>query len=125
MDQYSYIANAHGDYIDGLYKTYQQDPEAVDFGWRKFFEGFEFSQTYPSENGDGQATATAAKPAGAPTISDKEVKVFQLIHAYRSRGHLRSKTNPVRERKDRHAMLDLKDFGLSEADLNTTFQAGS
>ncbi len=128
MDQYSYIANAHGAYIDELYKTYQQDPEAVDFGWRKFFEGFEFSQTYPSENGNGQETAVAAKPtttAGAPTISDKEVKVFQLIHAYRSRGHLRSKTNPVRERKDRHAMLDLKDFGLSEADLNTTFQAGS
>src|SRR5690349_57399 len=117
MDQYSYIANAHGAYIDELYKAYQQDPEAVDFGWRKFFEGFEFSQTYPAEN--GQETAVAAKPsaaAGAPGVSDKEVKVFQLIHAYRSRGHLRSNTNPVRPRKDRHAMLELSDFGLSEAD---------
>lgn len=128
MDQYSYIANAHGAYIDELYKAYQQDPEAVDFGWRKFFEGFEFSQTYPSENGNGQETAVAARPgaaAGAPAVSDKEVKVFQLIHAYRSRGHLRSKTNPVRPRKDRHAMLELSDFGLSEADLNTTFQVGA
>ena len=126
MDQYSYIANAHGAYIDELYKAYQQDPEAVDFGWRKFFEGFEFSQAYPAEN--GQEAAVAAKPsavAGAPTVSDKEVKVFQLIHAYRSRGHLRAKTNPVRPRKDRHAMLDLKDFGLSEADLNTSFQSGA
>ena len=126
MDQYSYIANAHGAYIDELYKAYQQDPEAVDFGWRKFFEGFEFSQTYPAEN--GQETAVAAKPsaaAGAPGVSDKEVKVFQLIHAYRSRGHLRSNTNPVRPRKDRHAMLELSDFGLSEADLNTTFQVGA
>jgi 2-oxoglutarate dehydrogenase E1 component len=125
MDQYSYIANAHGAYIDELYKTYQQDPEAVDFGWRKFFEGFDFSQQYPSGNGNGHEAAVAAKPGAAPTISDKEVKVFQLIHAYRSRGHLRSKTNPVRPRKDRHAMLDLQDFGLSDADLNTTFQAGN
>ncbi|MBK0404338.1 2-oxoglutarate dehydrogenase E1 component [Adhaeribacter sp. BT258] len=126
MDQYSYIANAHGAYIDELYKAYQQDPEAVDFGWRKFFEGFEFSQTYPAEN--GQEAGVAAKPAaaaGAPGISDKEIKVFQLIQAYRSRGHLRAKTNPVRERKDRQAMLELSDFGLTDADLNTTFQAGN
>jgi 2-oxoglutarate dehydrogenase E1 component len=122
MDQYSYIANAHGAYIDELYKTYQQDPEAVDFGWRKFFEGFEFSQQYPS--GNGSETAVVSKGVAAPTVSDKEVKVFQLIQAYRSRGHLRANTNPVRPRKDRHAMLDLKDFGLSEADLNTTFEAG-
>src|SRR4029078_6361094 len=109
MDQYSYIANAHGAYIDEWYKTYQQDPEAVDFGWRKFFEGFEFSQAYPSEN--GQETAVAAKAAGAPATADKEIQVFQPIQAYRSGGHLRAQTNPVRPRKDRHALLDLKDFG--------------
>ena len=78
MDQYSYIANAHGAYIDELYKSYQQDPEAVDFGWRKFFEGFEFSQTYPSENGDGQAVA--AKPsaaAGAPGTDEPPPRLDQ------------------------------------------------
>ncbi|HSI89466.1 MAG TPA: 2-oxoglutarate dehydrogenase E1 component [Adhaeribacter sp.] len=126
MDQYSYIANAHGAYIDELYKAYQQDPEAVDFGWRKFFEGFEFSQSYPSENGhDAAIAARPSAAAGAPTVSDKEVKVFQLIHAYRSRGHLRAKTNPVRQRLDRRPKLDLPDFGLSDADLNTTFQSGA
>lgn len=55
----------------------------------------------------------------------KEIKVRALIHAYRSRGHLRSKTNPVRERRDRKALLDLEDFGLEKADLDTVFQAGS
>ncbi|WP_242923807.1 2-oxoglutarate dehydrogenase E1 component [Pontibacter liquoris] len=126
MDKYSYIANAHGDYIDKLYKAYQQDPESVDFGWRKFFEGFDFSAAY---NGNGHEAAPAAAPAPAKGAeatgeSAKEVAVRNLIHAYRTRGHLRSKTNPVRMRKDRRARLDLADFGLSEADLDTVFQVG-
>ncbi|WP_114782175.1 2-oxoglutarate dehydrogenase E1 component [Botryobacter ruber] len=126
MDKYTYIANAHGAYIDELYKAYQQDPESVDFGWRKFFEGYEFSSAY-GENGH---VAEAAAPATAKTAkvvegeSEKEVAVRNLIYAYRTRGHLRSKTNPVRERKDRKALLDLEDFGLTEADLDTVFQVG-
>ncbi|HEY4651010.1 MAG TPA: 2-oxoglutarate dehydrogenase E1 component, partial [Pontibacter sp.] len=125
MDRYSYIANAHGDYIDELYKAYQQDPESVDFGWRKFFEGFEFSATY-TENGHAAAEATSTSPGKATTAGepDKEVAVRNLIHAYRTRGHLRSNTNPVRPRKDRKAYLDLADFGLSEKDLDTVFQVG-
>ncbi|NDK56772.1 2-oxoglutarate dehydrogenase E1 component [Pontibacter fetidus] len=126
MDKYTYIANAHGDYIDELYKAYQQDPESVDFGWRKFFEGFEFSSAY-GENGHETAEGTTIAPvkgAAAAGVSDKEVAVRNLIHAYRTRGHLRSNTNPVRERKDRKAHLDLADFGLSEKDLDTVFQVG-
>ncbi|UOQ53722.1 2-oxoglutarate dehydrogenase E1 component [Hymenobacter cellulosivorans] len=135
MDAYSYIANAHGDYIDQLYKAYQADPESVDFGWRKFFEGFDFSQQYPAD-GEAQPAgsgvlSTSASTDGAGQIravdtvaADKETQVSNLIHAYRSRGHLRAKTNPVRERKDRKARLDIADFGLSEADLDTTFKTG-
>jgi 2-oxoglutarate dehydrogenase E1 component len=135
MDAYSYIANAHGDYIDQLYKAYQADPESVDFGWRKFFEGFDFSQQYPAD-GEAQVVgsgvlSTNASTDGAGQIravdtvsADKETQVSNLIHAYRSRGHLRAKTNPVRERKDRKARLDIADFGLSEADLDTPFKNG-
>ncbi|WP_400193175.1 2-oxoglutarate dehydrogenase E1 component [Hymenobacter sp. B81] len=135
MDAYSYIANAHGEYIDQLYQAYKADPESVDFGWRKFFEGFDFSQAYP-EGGAEQVTGsgvltTAASTLGTTAISssdavsaDKETAVRNLIHAYRSRGHLVARTNPVRERKDRKAHLSLADFGLSEADLDTTFKNG-
>jgi 2-oxoglutarate dehydrogenase E1 component len=135
MDAYSYIANAHGDYIDQLYQAYKNDPESVDFGWRKFFEGFDFSQTYP-EDGAEQATGTGVLTKSASTLgstaiapsdsvsADKETAVRNLIHAYRSRGHLVARTNPVRERKDRKARLNLADFGLNEADLDTTFKNG-
>lgn len=125
MDKYSYISNAHSSYIDELYKSYKDNPESVDYTWQKFFEGFEFSQQEKKLNGSNGAVVTAS-PSAHPTdnISIKEIQVRNLIHAYRSRGHLKSKTNPVRPRKDRRALLDLADFGLSEADLDTEFEAG-
>lgn len=116
MDKYSYIANGHGSFFDELYAAYKQDPSSVDISWQKFFEGFEFSQQF-GENGQ------AAPVSGG--VSDKEIKVLALINAYRTRGHLESKTNPVRPRKDRHAFLSLADFGLSDADLDTPFAAGA
>ena len=114
MDKYSYIANAHGNYIDQLYSDYQQDNSSVDESWQKFFEGFDFAVAKYGEDG-----------AAAGSLDDKEIQVHYLIHAYRSRGHLRAKTNPVRERKDRNPRLDLEDFGLSSADLETEFHAGN
>jgi 2-oxoglutarate dehydrogenase E1 component len=51
--------------------------------------------------------------------------VYRLILGYRNKGHLIAKTNPIRERKDRHANLDLHFFGLTEADLNSTYSAGN
>ena len=44
MDKFSYISNADVAAIDNLYQQYQADAESVDFGWKKFFEGFEMGQ---------------------------------------------------------------------------------
>ena len=128
MDKYSYISNAHVAYIDELYEDYKKDPEAIDSSWKAFFDGFDFAINKFGEEENGGASAVAQTPANGNlatkgTIMDmeqlpKEIKVRALIHAYRSRGHLRSKTNPVRERRDRKALLDLKDFGLEKADLD-------
>lgn len=129
MDKFSYIANAHTAYIDELYQSYKQNPESVDASWQKFFEGFDFYQTYGAngngKNGSSSAIATAIAPKTGSQTSEKEIQVRNMIYAYRQRGHLRSKTNPVRERKDRKALLDLKDFGLSEQDLDSVFEVGS
>ena len=119
MDKYSYIANAHGNYIDELYVEYQKDPNSVDESWQKFFEGFEFQESKYVEDGE-----TRGLPASGAS-DDREVKVYRLIRAYRSRGHLRATTNPVRQRKDRNPGLDLEDYGLTIADLETVFNVGS
>lgn len=123
MDKYSYVANAHGAYIDYLYESFKQDPTSVDESWKRFFEGFEFSLQKYGE--DAPAAQAGKAVAGiSPEMLQKEVAVRQLVNAYRSRGHLESTTNPVRQRKDRKARLKLTDFGLSDADLNTVFTAG-
>lgn len=114
MEKYSYVSNAEGSYIEELYKSYKNDPQSVDDSWQKFFEGFDFSAKYSNGHASNETL-----------VSDKEIQVLHLIHAYRTRGHLRSKTNPIRERKDRKARIDLKDVGLSDADLDTVFSAGS
>jgi len=114
MDKYSYISNAHGHYLDDMYAEYKNNPESVDASWQKFFEGFEFGITKFGEGGvdDG-------------SLSEKEIAVYLMIDTYRERAHLLSKTNPVRERLDRKPFLDIEDFGLSKADLDTEFQVGS
>jgi len=112
MDKYSFIANAHGNYLDEVYASFREDPTSVDESWQRFFEGFEFSQ---QKFGEG----------GQPELNSKEINVRNLIHAYRTRGHLEATTNPVRKRRDRGARLALNDHGLSEADLNTEFEVGN
>jgi 2-oxoglutarate dehydrogenase E1 component len=112
MDKTSYIGNADPNAIDYLYKQYLSDPESVDIGWRKFFEGFEFAQTNFESRDE------------IPENFQKEFKVLNLINGYRTRGHLFTKTNPVRERRKYAPNLSIENFGLSDADLNTVFQAG-
>lgn len=114
MKDFQYITNAHPGYIENLYNDFIKDPNSVEVDMRKFFEGFDFAVTNHTNNGNAVAT----------TSLDKEFGVYQLIQAYRKKGHLVARTNPIRERKDRHANLDLKNHGLSEADLNTAFEAG-
>jgi 2-oxoglutarate dehydrogenase E1 component len=128
MDKFSYIGNADVAYVEELYQQYKNDPESVDSTWQYFFKGFDFSvEQYgePGENTNGQngAASTTQGKASKADI-EKEISVRELISAYRSRAHLLSKTNPVRPRRDRRARLELKDFGLTDADLNTSFEAG-
>lgn len=120
MKDFSYITNSHPAFIESLYQEFVKDPASVDPDLRKFFEGFDFAVS----NGAG---ATGAGTAAAATGTDwmKEIRVYRLILGYRNKGHLLAKTNPIRARKDRGANLDLAFFGLSDADLDTVFQAGN
>ena len=119
MDPFSYVANADTQVIADLYEAYQKDPNSVDSSWRDFFKGFDFSQVWLAEG------ATAPVGAADSAHVQKEMSVISLIKAFRSRGHLLSKTNPVRERKDRQPRLAITDYSLTEADLDTVFQAGT
>ncbi|MNJ83598.1 2-oxoglutarate dehydrogenase E1 component [compost metagenome] len=112
MDKVTYVGNADVNAIEQLYQSYSKDPESVDIGWQKFFEGFDFAQTNYEDGGE------------IPENFQKEFKVLNLINGYRTRGHLFTKTNPVRERRKYEPTLAIEHFGLETSDLETVFQAG-
>lgn len=122
MEDFSYVMSSHPAYIESLYNDYLKDSTSVDPELKKFFEGFDFAIT---RNANGQTVVGATSAPVSNEQLAKEFAVLQLIRAYRKRGHLIATTNPIRPRKNRHAQLDLQYFGLSEADLNTEFYAGS
>ena len=132
MSDFSFVANAHPNYISNLYDQYQTQPESVDEGWSLFFRGFDYAAQL---NGNGSAPehgATAAAPTAPAadgsgidrTQLDRELRTMALIRAYRNRGHLEADTNPIRPRRDRRARLQLADFDLNDADLDVRLYAG-
>ena len=118
MDKYSFLNAAHTAYFAQLYDRYLQQPDSVEPSWRAFFQGFDFGI---ENSGNGAAAEIAPE---VPEHLQREFKVVQLIDAYRKRGHLFTKTNPVRDRRTYQPNLALENFGLTQADLNETFNAG-
>jgi len=137
MKDFSYITNSHPSFIEGTYNQFLQDPNSIDPELKKFFEGFDFAMQNAATNSiastnTSQSSSSVSNVAAANVNSDspsidwsKEINVYRLILGYRNKGHLIAKTNPIRERKDRHANLDLHFFELSDADLTSTFYAGN
>jgi len=116
MDNYSFLNAAHTAHFAALYDQYLQQPDSVEPSWRAFFQGFDF--------GVEQNGSAATETTEIPEHLQNEFKVVKLIDGYRSRGHLFTKTNPVRDRRKYSPTLDIENFGLSEADLQTVFNAG-
>ena len=125
MKDFSYITNSHPSFIEGMYQQFLNDASSVDPDLRKFFEGFDFAM----QNGSITSVATSSASANPIATSNadwaNEIKVYRLILGYRNKGHLIATTNPIRTRKDRGANLDLAFFGLTDADLDKTFNVGS
>lgn len=116
MDKFSFLNAVHTAYIAELYDDYLQNPDATEPSWRSFFQGYDFAnEKYGLENGE---------VLEVPDNVLKEFKVIDLINGYRTRGHLFTKTNPVRERRKYTPTLALENFGLSTDDLDTVFDAG-
>jgi 2-oxoglutarate dehydrogenase E1 component len=124
MKDFQYITNSHPAYIENLYNDFVKNPESIDVEMRHFFEGFDFAISnnikLPSANGKNDSVSNLSTVANL----DKEFNVYQLIQAYRRKGHLIAKTNPIRERKDRQANLGLENFGFTDTDLSAEFEAG-
>jgi len=118
MDPYSFLNTAHTAYFAELYDQYLINPEEVEPSWRAFFQGFEFGIE------ESKKESSEFKDIEVPDNVLKEFKVVKLINAYRTRGHLFTKTNPVRERRTYLPNLEIENFDLTQDDLSLVFSAG-
>ena len=117
MDKFSFLNAAHSGFIGDLYEQYQKNPDAVEPSWRSFFQGYDLANE--------KYTLTDEEiSVQIPEEVRKEFLVIDLINGYRTRGHLFTKTNPVRERRKYTPTLDIENFGLQQSDLSTVFNAG-
>lgn len=139
----SHIAGGNAEYVDSLYETYLQDPNAIPPEWRDYFDQL------PKVASDTNALhdvphsvlrerfariskmrvrtdATLSQDSHATDYERKQVRVVQLISAYRQRGHQQASLDPL-DLLNRPAVPDLSlaFHELSDADLDTTFQVGT
>jgi len=120
MDKYSFLNTAHTAYFSDLYEQYISNPDSVEPSWRAFFQGYDFG----SENYGIDGEIVEGVTTQIPEQVQKEFQVIKLIDGYRNRGHLFTKTNPVRERRKYTPTLEIENFGLTKQDLKTVFNAG-
>ncbi|MDC1535024.1 2-oxoglutarate dehydrogenase E1 component [Flavobacteriaceae bacterium] len=119
MDNFSFLNAAHSAYFADLYEQYLENPDSLEPSWRAFFQGYDFgtNNNFIEEIVDGVTHQI-------PDNVKKEFNVVNLIDAYRSRGHLFTKTNPVRDRRTYSPNLSIDNFDLNQSDLDKTFNAG-
>lgn len=101
---------ANIDLIEEMYARYQENPSSVDQSWRTYFSSLDRFVDVPS--GTMQIDRTAPK----------DLRIYNLIEAYRSYGHLMAKINPIAT----HAQevpwqLKLETLGFSEQELSNPF----
>lgn len=99
--------------LDSLYRQYLEDPTSVDESLQSFFHGFELGYSRFRKSGTSQGSVTG-----------DEFRVITLINEYRKRGHLFTRTNPVRARRTYSPTLHYENFGFTASDLEREFDAG-
>ncbi|MDE3045388.1 MAG: 2-oxoglutarate dehydrogenase E1 component [Verrucomicrobiota bacterium] len=95
--------------MEELYAKYSKDPASVDPSWRHFFEGMDFMSSVLNKE----------------EFSDRSLRIFSLIQAYRRHGHLLAKVNPLDPREQVAPELALEKLGFEASELGQMFPTRS
>ena len=138
MDKYSFLNAANTQFFADLYDQYVENPDSVEASWRAFFQGFDFARENYGEDffeeevvlAQSQSREVSTPVAASAQVSlpisdkvEKELRVLNLIKAYQQRAHLFAKISPITQRPSYEPALAIENFGLTQADLNTVFDA--
>ena len=128
MNRSSFPSHANAEIIEASYQAWLKDPNSVDPTWRAFFQGFTLGTNGPSPVAALSAAAAeeSQSHATAPIIdSPRQSRVHHLISTYRSIGHFEAHLDPLGDPPPIHPKLTLASFGLSDDDLDTSYDIGT
>ena len=138
MDKYSFLNAANTQFFADLYDQYVENPDSVEASWRAFFQGFDFARENYGEDFFEEEVVLAqsqSREVSTPVVAsaqvslpisdkvEKELRVLNLIKAYQQRAHLFAKISPITQRPSYEPALAIENFGFTQADLNTVFDA--
>ncbi|WP_154717413.1 2-oxoglutarate dehydrogenase E1 component [Sterolibacterium denitrificans] len=131
----SYLFGANAPFIEELYESYLENPASVTDAWRDYFDKLQDLPGAPLDVAHAPIVASFAqraklgtlRPAAvAPVADTRQVKVLQLINAYRFLGNRWAQLDPLkRAERPTIAELDPAFYGFTEADLGVSFNTGS
>ena len=133
----SYLFGANAPFIEALYEAWLKDPALVEPRWRDYFDELQrldqgaadVSHFEVQERFANLATARAAGPTvviNRPQLGEKQFAVLQLIAAYRILGGRHADIDPLKRREKLPIPeLDPAFYGLTDADMETVFNAGT
>ena len=141
MQKTSHLAGGNVAYIESLYETYLENPNNVPPEWRTYFEKLPrvdgvIASDVPHSTVIrhfeliGRNRLRARPQSVATEVANdherKQIRVTELISAYRHRGHKRATIDPLgMMERPATPVLDLAYHHLSAADLDTVFQTGT
>ena len=133
----SYLFGSNAPFIEALYEAYLKDPASVEPRWRDYFDELQridqgaadVSHFDVQERFADLAKGRRAGPAvvvNRPQLGEKQFGVLQMIAAYRILGGRHADIDPLKRReKPAIPELDPAFYGLSDADMETVFNAGT
>ncbi|ASG04140.1 MULTISPECIES: 2-oxoglutarate dehydrogenase E1 component [Vibrio] len=132
----SHLAGANATYVEDLYELYLSDPDLVSEEWKRVFDGLPAQADNVVEQPHSRVRDYFRRLAketkhynvqvSDPDVDAKQVRVLQLINAYRFRGHEAAQLDPLGLwQRPLVAELDPAFHNLNEGDFEETFNVGS
>jgi 2-oxoglutarate dehydrogenase E1 component len=115
----------NADYLERLHALYARDPSSLDREWQAFFAGFEAGIAGQPRTAQAPPSRRAADSHGAAADHRLAEGVADLVHSYRELGHCNAKLDPLGHDRPPNPLLELREFGLSDADLDLAVTAAS
>src|SRR5690554_3847983 len=129
------LAGGNAAYVEELFELFLDDPSSIPAEWRELFDQLPATSGKDVKHSEIRDQFRAAaknklKQSGGGELStedaEKQVRVLQLINAYRFRGHQHANLDPLGLWKQEQVPdLSLEYHNLGKDDLAKEFNVGS